>query len=169
MSFFTRFASGFAVTCALFAAAPALSQGADGAGLSPSQTARVVSILDTGFTSCASAAPVYRLDCFSQVYRNGSKLLANNASYWEAEVALTRVGRNLYTFVRANTDAKAGRIRLEGFRLKAVSEAKMPEAEKLYATNIARAIVLLSGGGEAEETFFGPIADEVAKYPKLIP
>lgn len=169
MRFFTRFTSGTVFACLLFAGAPAVSQGSDGAGLSPSQTARVVSILDTGFSSCLKAPPVNRMDCFSQVYRNASKLLANNASYWEAEVALTRVGRNLYTFVRANTDSKAGRIRHEGFRMKAVVETAMPEAEKLYETNVARAVVLLRSGAEAEQAYFGPIADVVAEYPKLVP
>ncbi|MEQ9695082.1 hypothetical protein [Shimia sp. SDUM112013] len=165
----SRHLAAASVACAAFAAQPALAQGADGSGLSHDQTNRVVTILDTGFRTCLKVEPVYRIDCFSQVYRNGSKLLANNASYWEAEVALTRVGRNLYSFQRANTDSSKGRVRTDGYRLKAVTPASMPEAEALYATNVSRAEELLRSGNKAEQTFFGPIADEVAKFPELVP
>lgn len=145
------------------------AQDGDGMGLSGSQTHRVVEVLGSGFETCASVEVLYRVDCFQQVYSSGAKLLSNNAGYWEAEVALARVGRNLYNFVRANTDPKAKRIRQDGFRMKAITSESLPAAIETYRTNVERAVVLLRSGSGAELKFFEPIAAVVEDHLEAIP
>ncbi len=145
------------------------AQDGDGMGLSGSQTQRVVEVLGNGFETCASVEVLYRADCFQQVYASGAKLLSNNAGYWEAEVALARVGRNLYNFVRVNTDPKAKRIRQSGFRMKAITVESLPAAIDTYRSNVQRAVDLLRSGSGAELKFFEPIAAVVEKHLEAIP
>ena len=145
------------------------AQDGDGMGLSGSQTHRVVEVLGSGFETCASVEILYRADCFQQVYSSGAKLLSNNAGYWEAEVALARVGRNLYNFVRANTDTKAKKLRQDGFRMKAITSDSLPAAIDTYRTNVERAVVLLRSGSGAELKFFEPIAAVVEDHLEAIP
>ena len=145
------------------------AQDGDGMGLSDTQTTRVTEIMAPGLKACAGVEVVYRPDCFQQVYRTAARQLGSNAGYWEAEVALTRVGRNLYNFVRANTDKKASKIKAGGFRLKAVTEASLPEAGRIYQDNVAKAEDILRSGSAAEKRYFEPIADLVGKYDTAIP
>ncbi|WP_299351841.1 hypothetical protein [uncultured Shimia sp.] len=145
------------------------AQDGDGMGLSDTQTNRVLSQMAPGLETCAGVEIAYRPDCFQQVYRSGARLLSNNAGYWEAEVALTRVGRNLYNFVRANGDSSADRIREGGFRLKAVTASSLPEAGALYRDNAAKAEDILRSGSAAETKYFEPIAELVGKYKDAIP
>lgn len=145
------------------------AQDGDGMGLSDTQTTRVTEIMGPGLKTCSQVEVVYRPDCFQQVYRAAARQLGSNAGYWEAEVALTRVGRNLYNFVRANTDRKASKIKAGGFRLKAVTEASIGEAGKIYQDNVSKAEDILRSGSSAEQRYFKPIADLVGKYDKAIP
>lgn len=158
-----------AVSAALaFASAPIHAQG-DGMGLSESQTRRVAEMMDTGFTACAKAEVLYRPDCYQQVYRSAAKALGSNAGYWEAEVAMTRVGRNLYTFVRANTDSKAGRIRAGNYRVKAIKKESLPLAGAVYQDSVAKAEAILRSGSSAEQKFFKPFADLIAEHKTAVP
>lgn len=150
-------------------ASGALAQEGDGMGLSQAQTRRVVELLDTGFDTCARVEILYRLDCFRQVYSGGAKLLSSNAGYWEAEIALARVGRNLYDFMRANADPKASKLRENGYRMKAITPASLPEAIAVYRTNVARAEELLRSGSATELKYFAPIADLVETHLGDIP
>lgn len=151
------------------AAGTVSAQGAEGLGLSPSQTARVVGVMDEGFQSCVTAPVLYQSDCFSQVYRSGSKILGSNAGYWEAEVALTRVSRNTTAFVRANTDKSAGRIRVGAFKVKAIQADALNEAKMSYAQDATRAAKLLTSGSATESKYFKPISDLVMQYNALRP
>ena len=161
------YAAAVAVAAMPFAGLHA--QDGDGMGLSGSQTHRVVGVLDSGFETCASVEVLYRADCFQQVYSSGAKLLSNNAGYWEAEVALARVGRNLYNFVRANTDSKAKKIRRDGFRMKAITSESLPAAIETYRANVERAVELLRSGSGAELTYFEPIAAVVEEHLGAMP
>lgn len=145
----------------------AQAQDSGGIGLTNSQTFQVVGILREGFETCAKVPSRYQVDCFQQTYRSGAKVLSHNAGYWEAEVALTRVSRNLYQFVRANTDTSAGRLREGGFRMKAVTEEMMPQARKVFRQNVARAELLLRDVSPGEAVFFQPIADLVGQYGEI--
>ncbi|WP_073251399.1 hypothetical protein [Shimia gijangensis] len=138
-------------------------------GLSEAQTHRVVEMLRTGFDICATVEVLYRADCFQQVYAGGAKLLSNNAGYWEAEVALARVGRNLYNFMRANTDKNAKKLRQDGMRLKAITPEALPAAVDIYRTNVERAEQLLRAGSTVELKYFEPIAELVEKHLGDIP
>ncbi|WP_353339115.1 hypothetical protein [Pelagimonas sp. KU-00592-HH] len=142
----------------------ARAQDSGGVGLSQSQTLKVVSILKEGFETCSKVAPAYKVDCFQQSYRAGAKVLSHNAGYWEAEVALTRVSRNLYQFVRANTDTSVGRLREGGFRMKAVTQEAMPQARKVFRQNVARAETLLRDVSPSEAKYFAPIADVIGQF-----
>ena len=168
----TRFKSTFVAIAVVASMTPfdALNaQDGDGMGLSRAQTHRVVEVLKVGFNTCASVDVLYRADCFQQVYAGGAKLLSNNAGYWEAEVALARVGRHLYNFVRANNDPSADRIRKDGMRMKAITPEALPAAVEIYRTNVERAESLLRSGSEFEAKYFGPIADLVEKHLEDIP
>lgn len=158
-----------AALAALVAASGPLNAQGDGMGLSVAQTDRVINLMAPGMEACAEVDVVYRPDCFQHVYRNAARQLGSNAAYWEAEVALTRVGRNLYNFVRASTDTKEKKIKVAGFRLKPVTKASVADAGRIYQDNVSKAESILRGGSSAEQKFFGPIADLVAKYAKAIP
>ena len=138
-------------------------------GLSSAQTTQVTEFMAPALKLCAEADVVYRPDCFHQVYRAAARQLGSNAGYWEAEVALTRVGRNLYNFVRTNTDKKASKIRVDGFRVKAVTTSSLADAGRIYQDNVTQAEKILRSGSAAEKKYFEPIADLVGKYSKAIP
>ncbi|TCK99313.1 hypothetical protein BXY66_3815 [Shimia isoporae] len=129
-------------------------------GFSNSQTERTVSTFLSGIEGCAEAPPVYRVDCFQQAYAGTVRVISNASAYWEAEVALTRINRNLYSFVRANTDKSLGRERYN-FRVRAVTEAALPEAQALYAQSVDQAVAIMRGGNSAEVKYFKPLADAV--------
>jgi hypothetical protein len=142
----------------------AKAQDSGGIGLSQTQTSKVVSILKEGLETCAKVAPVYKVDCYHQSYRAGAKVVSNNAGYWEVDVALTRVSRNLNRFVRSNTDPSAGRVREGGFRLKAITQESVPQARKVLRQNVARAENLLRDVSPDEAKYFAPIADLIGQY-----
>jgi hypothetical protein len=142
----------------------ARAQDGGGVGLSQTQTAKVVSILEEGFETCSKVVAEYKVDCLQQSYRAGAKVLSHNAGYWEAEVALPRVSRILYQFVRANTDTSAGRLREGGFRMKAVTQEAMPQARKVFRQNVARAETLLRDVSPSEAKYFTPIADVIGQF-----
>lgn len=144
----------------MFGASANADEGSD-LGLSDSQTDRAVEAFRSGAETCAKAPKVYRVDCMQQTYSSTVRVISKASAYWEAEVALTRVHRNLYSFVRANTDKSLGKEKINGYRTKAVSEASLPKASALYAQNIDKAITVLRGEGASEARFFGPIAEAV--------
>ena len=53
--------------------------------------------------------------------------------------------------------------------MKAVTEASIGEAGKIYQDNVSKAEDILRSGSSAEQRFFKPIADLVGKYDKAIP
>ncbi|MCP4820688.1 MAG: hypothetical protein GY883_15970 [Shimia sp.] len=130
-------------------------------GFSSSQTERAVSTLKTGLDGCMEAPPIYRVDCFQQAYVGTVRVIANASAYWEAEVAMTRISRNLYSFIRANTDKSLGKERYN-FRVRAISEAALPEAQALYAQSVDQAVAIMRGGNASEMKYFQPLAETVA-------
>lgn len=129
-------------------------------GFSDSQTERAVSTLRAGLDGCMEAPPVFRVDCFQQAYVGTVRVIANASAYWEAEVAMTRISRNLYSFVRANTDRSLGKERYY-FRVRGISESALPEAQALYAQSVDQAVAILRGGNSSEVRYFKPLADAV--------
>ncbi|WP_127114940.1 hypothetical protein [Shimia sediminis] len=168
MKFAKKSLHGAALVALIATSSSVIAQG-DGMGLSDAQTSQVTEIMGPGLDACSKVDVVYRPDCFQQVYRNASRQLGSNAGYWEAEVALTRVGRNLYNFVRSNTDRNGDKIKAGGFRLKPVTAESLPEAGQIYQDNVAKAEQILRGGSSAEQRYFKPIADLVSKYATAIP
>ncbi|PSL18153.1 hypothetical protein [Shimia abyssi] len=145
-----------------FAATFAVAQ--DDQGLSKVQIDRAVQSFDSGAQVCANADAVYRLDCFQQVFSRTARVFGRASAYWEADVALTRVSRNLFSFVRANTHEALGRQKMNGSRVKPITEASVPEATALYRTNVDRAAADLVSGSKYEADFFRPISDVILKY-----
>jgi len=129
-------------------------------GFSDSQTERAVSTLKTGLDGCMEAPPQFRVDCFQQAYVGTVRVIANASAYWEAEVAMTRISRALYGFIRANTDKSLGKERYH-FRVRAVTEAAMPEAQAIYAQSVDQAVAIMRGGSASEVKYFAPLAEVV--------
>lgn len=165
----TRFGGAALAALIALGAGAAMAQDGSGLGLSDTQTNRVVESMRPGMETCAKVDTVYRVDCFQQVYRAAARLLGSNAGYWEAEVALTRVGRNLSNFVRENGDSSADKIKAGGMRLKPVTKASLPDAGRVYQDNVTRAEDDLRGGTAMEQKYFAPIADLVGQYRTALP
>lgn len=144
----------------IFGASVYADEGSD-LGFSDSQTDRAVEVFQSGAAACADAPVIYRVDCLQQVYSGTVRMISKASAYWEAEVALTRVGRSLYSFVRANTDKAAGKQKIGGYRSKGVSEASLPAARALYVQNLDKALGVMRSGSTSETRYFGPIADAV--------
>ncbi len=100
---------------------PAPAQGWLSQGITLEQSQRVADTLDDGVAACLQVPITYQPDCVGQVFRDAARQLANNADYWEAEVALTRVSRNAAMLVRSMKDEDADRLRHDGNRLRAVT------------------------------------------------
>ena len=147
-------------------AQPAMAE--DDIGFSDQQTKRTVDIFNFGVSECAKVDMVYRIDCLRQTYSQTVRVISKASVYWEAEVALTRVNRGLYSFVRANTDSDQGRERVNGGRIKAVTEASLPQAIQLYVAAADRAAEVLRSGSSVEVEYFGPIADAVEASKALL-
>lgn len=141
------------------ASSPALAEQGD-MGFSNSQTDRTLSTLQAGLDGCMEAPPVFRVDCFQQAYVGTIRVISNASAYWEAEVAMTRISRNLYSFIRANTDKDLGKERYY-FRVRAITEAALPEAQALYAQSVDQAVAVMRGGNTSEVKYFKPLADAV--------
>lgn len=107
------------------------------------------------------APPVFRVDCFQHAYSSTVRVIANASAYWEAEVALTRVNRTLYQFVRANTDKSLGKERYGSFKPRAINESVLAEAQALYADLVDKAVAIMRGGSSSELKYFQPLADAV--------
>ncbi|MEC8195693.1 MAG: hypothetical protein VX228_05070 [Pseudomonadota bacterium] len=147
-------------------AQPAMAE--EDIGFSDQQTKRTVDVFDFGVNECAKVEMVYRIDCLRQTYSQTVRVISKASVYWEAEVALTRVNRGLYSFVRANTDSDLGRERVNGGRIKAVTEASLPQAIQLYMAAADRAAEVMRGGSKVETDYFGPIADAVEASKTLL-
>jgi len=154
------------VTLAGMVAQPVMAD--DDIGFSDQQTKRTVDIFTFGVSECAKVDMVYRIDCLRQTYSQTVRVISKASVYWEAEVALTRVNRGLYSFVRANTDPDRGRERVNGGRIKAVTEASLPQAIQLYLTGADRAAEVMRSGSSVEVVYFGPIADSVEASKALL-
>jgi hypothetical protein len=105
--------------------------------------------------------PVYRVDCLRQAYSQTVRVVANASVYWEAEVALTRVNRGLYAFVREHLDRDVDRIRVNGGRIKAVTPESVPVAQQLYLDGVDRAVAAMRGASSLEVRYFEPIAQAI--------
>ncbi|WP_152926545.1 hypothetical protein [Shimia sp. SK013] len=130
-------------------------------GFSASQTDRTVAAFSKGIEGCMEAPPVFRVDCFQHAYSSTVRVIANASAYWEAEVALTRVNRTLYQFVRANTDKSLGKERYGSFKPRAINESVLAEAQALYADLVDKAVAIMRGGSSSELKYFQPLADAV--------
>lgn len=130
----------------------------DDSSLSEVQVQRAVSVFEDGAANCRKAPMNYRVDCFQQVFGKTSRIFNKASAYWEAEVALTRVSRNLFSFVRANTDKSLGREKINGARIKPVTEASLPKAKQLYVASVDKAVAVLRGGNAYENRYFEPMA-----------
>ncbi|MGR3713478.1 MAG: hypothetical protein ACU0A6_10210 [Shimia sp.] len=146
---------------AVLLAAHGVSAEEDDLGFSTSQTNRAVSAFSKGIAGCNAAPPVYRVDCIQQVYGSTVRVIANASAYWEAEVALTRVNRGLYQFVRANADKSLGKEKFGSYRTRAITEAALPQAQAIYADSVDKAVAVMRGGNTSEVKYFGPLADAV--------
>lgn len=127
-------------------------------GFSEHQTKRAVDVFEAGAAKCAPLEPVYRVDCLRQTYSQTVRVVANASVYWEAEVALTRVNRGLYAFVREHLDQDAERLRVNGGRIKAVTPGSVTVAQQLYLDGVDRAVAAMRGASSVEVRYFEPIA-----------
>lgn len=137
-------------------------------GFSAEQTQRTVDTFNYGVTQCGTVDMVFRVDCLRQTYSQTVRVISKASVYWEAEVALTRVNRGLYAFVRANVDNSVSRARVNGGRIKALTTSSLEEAKVLYAQAADRAAEVMRGGSEAEKRFFEPIAEAVLASKSLL-
>ncbi|MEP5009975.1 hypothetical protein, partial [Roseobacter sp.] len=133
----------------------------DDGSLSEIQVQRAVKIFSEGARACDAAPKVYRVDCYQVVFGKTARIFGKASAYWEAEVALTRVSRSLFTFVRGHTDKNLGKEKINGSRIKAVTEASLPEAQTLYVAAVDKAAGVLRGGTAVENRYFEPMADAV--------
>jgi hypothetical protein len=140
----------------------------DDIGFSDQQTKRTVDIFTYGVGECAKVEKVYRIDCLRQTYSQTVRVISKASVYWEAEVALTRVNRGLYSFVRANTDSNLGRERVNGGRIKAITEASLPQATQLYLAGADKAAEVMRSGSSIEVRYFSPIADAIEASKALL-
>ena len=147
-------------------AQPAMAE--DDIGFSDQQTKRTVDIFTYGVSECAKVDLVCRIDCLRQTYSQTVRVISKASVYWEAEVALTRVNRGLYSFVRANTDSNLGRERVNGGRIKAVTQESMPQAIQLYMAGADKAAEVMRSGSSIEVRYFSPIADAVEASKALL-
>ncbi len=131
----------------------------DGPGLSEAQTDRVIEAFDQRMDNCDDLEMVYRVDCFQKAYSQTAQIVSRASAYWEVEVALTRISRNLYSFVRSNTDKSKSRVKVNGSRVYAVTEAALAEARALYESSVDAASEILRSSSSVELRYFTPIAD----------
>ncbi|WP_422047735.1 hypothetical protein [Shimia sp.] len=146
-----------AAMIAVLALAGAVSAEEDN-GFSEHQTKRAVDTFTYGAEQCATLDPIYRVDCLRQAYSQTVRVVANASVYWEAEVALTRVNRGLYAFVREHLDKNVDRVRVNGGRIKAVTADSVPVAQALYGDGVDRAVAAMRGASSLEVRYFEPIA-----------
>ena len=154
--------AGVTLSVGLVIAGMSSAEEQNGVGFSQAQTQRAVSTFNDGAKGCMGAPVAYRVDCFQQVFGQTARVISKASAYWEAEVALTRVNRNLYTFVRNHTDKNAGRERVNGARVKAVTKESLPEARAVFEKSIDQAVVILQGSTASETKYFAPIAEAVS-------
>ncbi len=144
------------------------AQAEDDIGFSDQQTKRAVDIFNHGVAECEPLDEVHRVDCLRVTYSQTVRVISKASVYWEAEVALTRVNRGLYSFVRKNTDGEVDKVRANGGRIKAITQASLPEARALYQEGVDRAVAVLRSGDGVELTYFAPIADAVEASKSLL-
>ncbi|MBO9474195.1 hypothetical protein J7413_11655 [Shimia sp. R10_1] len=147
---------GIAAAAILFLAGPVFAD--DDNGFSEHQTKRAVDTFEAASAACATLDPVFRVDCLRQAYSQTVRVVANASVYWEAEVALTRVNRGLYAFVREHLDRSVARVRVNGGRIKAVTPASVPLAQQLYRDGVDRAVAAMRGASSLEVRYFEPIS-----------
>lgn len=144
------------------------AQAEDDIGFSDQQTKRAVDIFNHAVAECEPLDEVHRVDCLRVAYSQTVRVISKASVYWEAEVALTRVNRTLYSFVRKNTDSNVEKVKANGGRIKAVTEASLPEARVLYQEGVDRAVADLRSGTRVELSYFSPIADAVEASKSLL-
>ncbi|TNF57215.1 MAG: hypothetical protein EP307_14390 [Rhodobacteraceae bacterium] len=138
---------------------PAPAQGFDGAGLSDRQTTLVTEVLAEGLASCGELDIAYRFDCFRETTRAAARRVSSNAAYWEVEIALTRISRNLGQWVQDFRDPDAASIRHDGARRTAVSASAIPSLTAATRRLIEDAAGNIRRASGREGTYFEPIAD----------
>jgi hypothetical protein len=153
----------FLAAIALTFAVPTIGYTDEGrdAGLSMTQSTRVASELATELDGCAPLDKIFLADCVRQALRRAARQLSNNAAYWEAEVALARVARNLDLLVRANSDPDVSRIRANGNRYRAMLPEKVGPITEVMRSALAQAESLIRQGSPGEIKHFAPIADAI--------
>lgn len=101
--------------------APLAGQGWLSRGIEIEQSQKVADTLERGVSACFALPLAYRPDCTGYAFRDAAKQIGNNADYWEADVALTRVVRKTERMVQSMKDDQAERVRHDGYRLRAVT------------------------------------------------
>jgi hypothetical protein len=135
----------------------------DDAGFSTTQTNRVVETLKENFEYCREQKSIYLPDCYQKSVAEAAKILDFNASYREAEVALSVISRDAYTFVRANLDSSAPRAGSFFFRLKGVKAASLSKGEALIKASFAKAAKSMNGLKGQKGRALSPIAKVLAE------
>lgn len=154
-----------AVACLSILAAGELSaRDGDLMGLDPVQSARIAQDLGDDLRDCGAVAPIYGPDCLRAAARAAARKLANNAAYWEVEVALTRINRRLDQWVRAAADEAADRLSHDGTRLRAVRPGTLPEGRAYMRALLDDAVANLRGASPGERPFFEPIAQVLVDF-----
>ncbi|WP_353315105.1 hypothetical protein [Shimia sp. NS0008-38b] len=157
---------GALVGVAVMLAHPVVAE--DDFGFSDQQTKRTVDTFTYGVEQCATVDVVFRIDCLRQTYSQTVRVISKASVYWEAEVALTRVNRGLYSYVRANTDDNISRVRVNGGRIKALTDASIPQATALYFDAVDKAAAVMRGGSPSETRYFEPIAEAILASKALL-
>ena len=106
---------------AVIHAAPLAGEGGLSRGIDIEQSQKVAIALEQGVAACLDVPLAYRPDCTGYAFRQATRQIDNNADYWEADVALTRVVRKTERLVLSMKDNSAERLRHDGFRLRAVT------------------------------------------------
>ena len=123
-------------------------------GLSVAQTNRTVVGLERSLAICAEVTPAYQMDCHAQSFRNAVVRLRNNPAYWEAEVAIHRISRNLRLFARHHSDPDAGRLKKASMRMRAVLKNKIAEGQNMQRMEMEKAIQSMSDVSTQEARHF---------------
>jgi hypothetical protein len=127
-------------------------------GINEVQTNKVVSAISNMFDACRDIDVAYRPDCLSRALQRGGSKITNNPGYWEAHVALTRAARAMTRLVRQYVDPNAASLRVEGYRLSAVSQDALPVVRRAGEDIMARAQQDLEMLAPYEREAFVPIA-----------
>ena len=143
--------------------------GGDGSGgISIFVSSLVARTLKRGVARCQSVDPVYRYDCYRQVYQSAAKQLNGRPAYAEAQAVLIEVEKKLERIVARNVDPHAPPVRKGARQFRAIKPASLPRAKAQFiqALDEAETQLLRSSGGGG--TQFARIAEAVNSNKVLL-